>query len=187
VHKRRPSLLPSDLYPERPRGPTGSGRAPFLKRWSHVMRTALCFAMLLIPTVAFGQGATPAKRPTVGAKPLVQAKPRGARWLQARRNGQGNEALGGRMHGGARGKNRYASRGGVESDVGPRRGGRGYSEGSAVTLQLCAISIRSSRTKKLPVRGSRKSANFAPKTSSRSTAFGVLSLGLRGVRDVGCG
>jgi len=40
------------------------------------MRTALCFAMLLIPTVAFGQGPTPAKRPTVGAKPLVQAKPR---------------------------------------------------------------------------------------------------------------
>jgi hypothetical protein len=33
------------------------------------MRTALC---LLIPTLALAQGATPAKRPTVGAKPIVQ-------------------------------------------------------------------------------------------------------------------
>jgi hypothetical protein len=57
----------------------------------------------------------------------------GARWLQARRNGQGDEALGGRMHGGAGAKNWYACRR-VESDVGPRRGGRGHSEGSAVTL-----------------------------------------------------
>jgi hypothetical protein len=40
------------------------------------MRTALCFAMLFIPTIALAQGATPANRPTVGAKPLVQAKPR---------------------------------------------------------------------------------------------------------------
>ena len=40
------------------------------------MRTALCFAMLLIPTIALAQGATPPKRPTVGTKPLVQAKPR---------------------------------------------------------------------------------------------------------------
>ena len=40
------------------------------------MRTALCFAMLLIPTIALAQGATPAKRPTVGAKPLVQVMPR---------------------------------------------------------------------------------------------------------------
>jgi hypothetical protein len=31
-----------------------------------------------------------------------------ARWLQAHRNGQGNEALGGRMHGDAGAKNRYA-------------------------------------------------------------------------------
>jgi hypothetical protein len=42
----------------------------------------------------------------------------GARWLQARRNGQGNEALGRRMHGDAGAKNRYAIRR-VESDVGP--------------------------------------------------------------------
>jgi hypothetical protein len=40
------------------------------------MRTALCFALLLIPTIALAQGATPAKRPTVSAKPFVQAKPR---------------------------------------------------------------------------------------------------------------
>jgi hypothetical protein len=52
------------------------GRAPFLKKWNHVMRTALCFAMLLIPTIALAQGATPAKRPTVSAKPFVQTKPR---------------------------------------------------------------------------------------------------------------
>jgi hypothetical protein len=38
------------------------------------MRTALWFAMLLIPTIALAQ--TPSKRPTVGAKPLVLAKPR---------------------------------------------------------------------------------------------------------------
>jgi hypothetical protein len=62
----------------------------------------------------------------------------GARWLQARRNGQGNEALGGRMHDDAGPKNRYASRR-VESDVGPRRDGRGHSEGSAVTSQLIAL------------------------------------------------
>jgi hypothetical protein len=47
----------------------------FFEEWSHVMRTALWFAMLLIPTVALAQTATPAKRPTVGAKPHVQAKP----------------------------------------------------------------------------------------------------------------
>ena len=40
------------------------------------MKTALCFAMLLIPTIALAQGAKPAKRPTVGAKPLIQVKPR---------------------------------------------------------------------------------------------------------------
>jgi hypothetical protein len=40
------------------------------------MRTALSFAVLLIPTLALAQGAKPAKRPTVGAKPLVQVKPR---------------------------------------------------------------------------------------------------------------
>ncbi len=40
------------------------------------MRTALCFAMLLIPTITLAQGAPPAKRPTVSAKPFVQTKPR---------------------------------------------------------------------------------------------------------------
>jgi hypothetical protein len=38
------------------------------------MRTALWFAVLLIPTIALAQGPTPAKRPTVGAKPFVQTK-----------------------------------------------------------------------------------------------------------------
>ena len=47
-----------------------------MEKWNHVMRTGLCLAMLLIPTIAFAQGPTPAKRPTVGAKPLVQMKPR---------------------------------------------------------------------------------------------------------------
>jgi hypothetical protein len=40
------------------------------------MKTALWFAILLIPTIALAQGATPAKRPTVGAKQLIQTKPR---------------------------------------------------------------------------------------------------------------
>ncbi|SDJ53962.1 hypothetical protein SAMN05216338_105337 [Bradyrhizobium sp. Rc2d] len=40
------------------------------------MRTALCFTMLLVATIALAQGATPAKGPTVGAKTLIQAKPR---------------------------------------------------------------------------------------------------------------
>jgi len=61
----------------------------------------------------------------------------GVSWLQARRNGQGDEALGGRMHV-AGAKNRYASRT-VESDVHPRYDGRGRSEGSAVALRSCAI------------------------------------------------
>ena len=47
-----------------------------MEKWNHVMRTGLCLAMLLIPTIAFAQGPTPAKRPTVGAKPLVQVMPR---------------------------------------------------------------------------------------------------------------
>jgi hypothetical protein len=59
----------------------------------------------------------------------------GTRWLQARWNGQRDEALGGRMHGDAGAKNRYASRR-VESDVGPRRDGRGHSKGSAVAPQF---------------------------------------------------
>lgn len=58
----------------------------------------------------------------------------GARWLQARWNGQGNEALGGRMYGGAGAKNRYAIR--RVRSVGPRCGGRDHAEGSAVTLQF---------------------------------------------------
>jgi hypothetical protein len=40
------------------------------------MRTALGLAMLFIPAIALAQGATPERRPTVGAKPLIQAKPR---------------------------------------------------------------------------------------------------------------
>jgi hypothetical protein len=71
-------------------------------------------------------------------EPVRSDEAEGARWLQARRNGQGNEALGGRMHGDAGPKNGYASRR-VESDVGPRRDGRGHSEGSAVTSQLIAF------------------------------------------------
>ena len=47
-----------------------------LKKWNHVMRTALCFAMLFLPTIALAQGQTPTTRPAVGAKPLVQAKPK---------------------------------------------------------------------------------------------------------------
>ena len=47
-----------------------------MRKWNHVVRTGLCLAMLLIPTIALAQGPTPAKRPTVGAKPLVQMKPR---------------------------------------------------------------------------------------------------------------
>ena len=42
----------------------------------------------------------------------------GARWVQARRNSQGNEALGGRMHGDVGAENRYASRRG-EPEVVP--------------------------------------------------------------------
>jgi len=51
-------------------------RTHALKKWNHIMRTALCFAMLFIPTIALAQGQTPTTRPTVGAKPLVQAKPK---------------------------------------------------------------------------------------------------------------
>jgi hypothetical protein len=40
------------------------------------MRTALGFAMLFMPAIALAQGATPEKGPAVGAKPLIQAKPR---------------------------------------------------------------------------------------------------------------
>lgn len=40
------------------------------------MRPALCFAMVLVPTIALAQGAPAAKRPTVSAKPPVQTKPR---------------------------------------------------------------------------------------------------------------
>lgn len=61
----------------------------------------------------------------------------GARWLQARRNDQGNEALGGRMHGDTGAKNRYAIR--RVRSVGSRRGGRGHAEGSAVTLQFVLV------------------------------------------------
>jgi hypothetical protein len=50
------------------------------------------------------------------------------------------------MHRDAGAKNRYGCRR-VESDVGPRRGGRGQSEGSAVTLPLFATSTASRRTK----------------------------------------
>jgi hypothetical protein len=58
----------------------------------------------------------------------------GTRWLQARWNGQRDEALGGRMHGRAGAKNRCASR--RARSVGPRRGERDHPEGSAVTLQF---------------------------------------------------
>jgi hypothetical protein len=40
------------------------------------MRMALCFAMLLIPTIALAQGANTSKRPTSSAKPFVQTKPK---------------------------------------------------------------------------------------------------------------
>ena len=40
------------------------------------MRATLCFAMLLIPTIALAQDATPTKQRTISAKPFVQTKSR---------------------------------------------------------------------------------------------------------------
>ena len=58
-------------------------------------------------------------------------KAEGARWLQARWNGQRDEALGGRMHGDTGAKNRHGIR--SARPVRSRRGERGHAEGSAVT------------------------------------------------------
>jgi hypothetical protein len=38
-------------------------------------RAAVVFALTIVSGAAFAQGAVPAKRPTVGGKPIVQAKP----------------------------------------------------------------------------------------------------------------
>ena len=38
-------------------------------------RAALVFVITLVSGAAFAQGAVPAKRPTVGGKPIVQVKP----------------------------------------------------------------------------------------------------------------
>jgi hypothetical protein len=45
-----------------------------VEKWSAAMR-AILTALILLPTVALAQNAAPAKRPTVGGKPIVQAKP----------------------------------------------------------------------------------------------------------------
>ena len=91
--------------------------------------------MLLIPTIALAQGATPPKRPTVGTKPLIQAKPRAPVGCKLVGTVKGTKLWAGRMHGGAGPKKRYASRR-AKSDVDPRRNGRGHSEGSVVTQQF---------------------------------------------------
>jgi hypothetical protein len=36
---------------------------------------AILFALILLPTASLAQDATPAKRPSIGGKPLVQVKP----------------------------------------------------------------------------------------------------------------
>jgi hypothetical protein len=45
-----------------------------VEKWSAAMRAILLIALILLPTAALAQGA-PAKRPAVGGKPHVQAKP----------------------------------------------------------------------------------------------------------------
>src|SRR4051794_34523712 len=110
------------------------------------MRTALCFRY-----VVYSRNCARSRRNTNKAadrrrEAVRSDEAEGDRRLQARRNGQGNEALGGRMHCDAGAKNRYAIR--RVRSVGPRRGGRGDAEGSAVTLQLCAISTASLQTRK---------------------------------------
>ncbi len=44
------------------------------EKWSAAMR-AILIALILLPTATLAQDASPAKRPTVGGKPMVQVKP----------------------------------------------------------------------------------------------------------------
>jgi hypothetical protein len=69
----------------------------------------------LLRYVAYSNDCARSRRSTSKAtdrqrKAVRSDEAEGARWLQARRNGQGNEALGGGMRGGAGAKNRYAIR-----------------------------------------------------------------------------
>ena len=57
-------------------------------------QAALLFAITLISGAASAQRAVPAKRPTIGGKPIVQVKPTGPMGCKSRRNGQGHQALG---------------------------------------------------------------------------------------------
>jgi hypothetical protein len=45
-----------------------------VEKWSAAMR-AILIALILLPTATLAQNTAPAKRPTVGGKPVVQVKP----------------------------------------------------------------------------------------------------------------
>jgi hypothetical protein len=45
-----------------------------VEKWSAAMR-AILLVLIFLPTAALAQDATPAKRPTVSGKPIVQVKP----------------------------------------------------------------------------------------------------------------
>lgn len=58
-------------------------------------RAALVFAAVSVGGAAVAQGAPPAKKPMVGGKSIVQAKPRAPNGMQTGRDCQGHQELSG--------------------------------------------------------------------------------------------
>src|SRR5712664_4042019 len=71
VYQKRASIMDATPLLKQP---IFARTATRVEKWSAAMR-AILIALILLPTATLAQNTAPAKRPTVGGKPVVQVKP----------------------------------------------------------------------------------------------------------------
>jgi hypothetical protein len=71
VYQKRASIMDATPLLKQP---IIARTATRVEKWSAAMR-AILIALILLPTATLAQNTAPAKRPTVGGKPVVQVKP----------------------------------------------------------------------------------------------------------------
>ena len=71
VYQKRASIMDATPLLKQP---IFARTATRVEKWSAATR-AILIALILLPTATLAQNTAPAKRPTVGGKPLVQVKP----------------------------------------------------------------------------------------------------------------
>jgi hypothetical protein len=78
-----------------------------LKKWNHVYESSTLLRFVVHSCYCVRSRPTTSNSTDCRREAARSGKAEGARWAQARRNSQGNEALGGRMHGAVGAENRY--------------------------------------------------------------------------------